>query len=68
MKKLWNRIWNAEPVVFTGAIATTWTAVVTFDKANTELNINIWVYIIMIVVTVFLTAITRNQVTPPRNQ
>jgi len=62
MKKLWDRIWNAEPVIFSGALATTWTGVVTFDKVSDDFSINVWIYVIMIAVTIFLTAITRNQV------
>lgn len=62
MKKLWNKIWNSEPVIFVGSLTTAWAGVVTFDKGSDEFNIDFRVYVIMVVVTIFLTAITRSKV------
>lgn len=64
MKKLLDRIWNAEPVIFVGALAATWAAVVSLDQASEAWEIPVWLYIGAVVVTVFLTAVTRSAVKP----
>jgi len=64
MRKLFDRIWNAEPVVFVGALSATWAAVVALDQAAEAWEIPVWLYIAAVVVTVFLTAVTRTAVKP----
>ena len=64
VKDLWRRIWYSEPVVFVGSLVSAWVAVVAFDKAMDTWEIPLWLYIFAIPTTAFLTAVTRQQVTP----
>ena len=64
MRDLWQRIWYAEPVVFVGAIVSAWLAVVAFDQGMDAWEIPLWLYVVAIPLTAFLTAVTRQKVTP----
>ena len=50
--------------MFVGSLVSAWVAVVAFDKAMDSWEIPLWLYIFAIPATAFLTAVTRQQVTP----
>ena len=64
MKDAWRKIWYSEPVVFVGALTSGWTAVAAFDKASTEFDIPVWVYVVATGLVPVLTGLVRGKVTP----
>lgn len=64
MRRMWDTIWNSEPVVFVGAAVSAWGAIVAFDQANDTWYLPLWAYIIAVPLTAFLTGVVRNKVTP----
>ena len=64
MKKLWNRIWNSEPVVLGGGLVTGWLALVAFDQGNDSFEIPTWAYAVAAPLTAIITYATRRNVTP----
>ena len=64
MIHLLKRIWNAEPVVLVGSLASSWTAIVAFDQVDDSWMIYSWVYIVAVPLMAFLTTITRRSVSP----
>ena len=64
MDKLWRRLWFSEPVVFVGALVSSWTALATFDRVSDGFYVPTWGYVAATVLVPFLTILVRGNVTP----
>ena len=64
MKRFVSSIWNAEPVVIAGSLATGWTGLVAFDKASDGFDIPVLVYAVAAFVIPFVTGLVRRKVSP----
>ena len=68
MKKLWNQLWNGEPVALAGYLTAGWTALAAFDAGSESFNMPVPVYALAAVVIALATRLVRSKVTPTDKQ